>query len=148
MKILILLISLGFAANSFAIDCYLTVVKDNCWKNFQVTVKMKDPQTRKVFKTIKVSSKEMWHREKFKCTPNQNIFYAAKFLPIIWEANQDKEYLARRYWRLPATFAKDDKAWNINLCFSKDFTGVPLPPRSSGKCSCDFKSVPPLQDKS
>lgn len=131
----------------FAFPCFLTMVKDSCWTNYDVSVVVTDVVTNKSIMTIAVPAGKSWDRQEFVCQPGERLMYTATFSPIFWATDQGKSYLARNYWLLPSTIGTGDTAWNINVCYPADFEEVPMPPNVTGNCACNFKGIPavPLQ---
>lgn len=130
---------------AYAFTCYLTVVKDNCWENYNVTVSAEDvkgdhPQ----LVTVIVPEGSLWARQKFNCQPGQSLRFNARYTPIFWESERGKVHYLKHYWNLPKEVKAGESAWNITLCFPKQFSQVPLPPEATSSCKCDLKNVPPV----
>jgi hypothetical protein len=141
---LIVLIS----SEAFAFKCYITAMKDSCWNNYQVTIKIMDTVKKKeLTEDVVLDKGTSWKRVSFDCQAKQSLFYSATFKPSIWRGTGDKVYYSKRYWYLPKEIKKDELAWNIDLCFPRAFSQVPLPPTADSKCNCDFKSTPPIKLK-
>ena len=133
---------------SWAIQCYYTLVKDNCWLNYDVNVDVFDADTSKPLTRVVVPKGQAWSRVAFPCHANgQKLIYQAQFSPVFWENDKNKVFSAKDYWLLPNTVNPGDSAWNVPVCFSKDFAEVPMPPEATGACVCDFKSVPEIEPK-
>lgn len=130
-----------------AITCYYTLVKDNCWTKYDVSVDIMDAATNKILKTITVPNGKSWSRQTFPCDPGQKLIYRAQFSPVFWESDKGKTYMAKNYWSLPNSFNPGDSAWNVTVCYPNDFSLVPLPPDASGNCSCDFNGIPEISPK-
>ncbi|MFI4918756.1 MAG: hypothetical protein ACHP65_04295 [Legionellales bacterium] len=145
IKTLILLWVLVCSSPIWSFNCYFTLAKDSCWLKYNVTVDVVDANSAKVLTTVTVPSGQPWARQTFTCQPLQKLMYHAQFTPIIWEAEKDTVYRAKDYWSLPEVINQGDKAWNVSVCFSKDFAAVPLPPEATSKCSCDFASIPIIE---
>lgn len=144
-----LLLTLGFFLSSpiWAITCYYTLAKDNCWNKYNVTVDVMDASTDKILTSVTVPEGQSWTRQTFPCEPGQKLMYRAHFSPMIWESEQGKLYKAKNYWFLPKTVNPKDSAWNLNVCYPSDFSQVPLPPEATGNCQCDLKSIPEIPPK-
>ena len=127
-----------------AFQCYLTFVKDSCWIDYEVTVTVQDPSTHTQLMALTVPKGKSWLRQSFTCQPGQKILYQAQFSPVFWQSDIGKIYNARSYWALPSTIKNKVTAWDIPVCFAEAFSEVPLPPRASGHCQCDFKSIPAI----
>ena len=54
MRLLILSLSSLFMSPSWAIICYYTLAKDNCWTKYNVTVNVMDVVSSKVLTTVTV----------------------------------------------------------------------------------------------
>jgi len=135
-------------ANAF--KCYITAVKDSCWNDFNVTIKIIDYATNKlVVDDLVIPKGKSWARNSFECTPKEAMIYKANYSPAIWKGQEQKVYTSKRIWYLPKKVGKEEVAWNIPICYGRDFSQVPLPPKVSGNCKCDFDAVPaiPGQEK-
>lgn len=133
---------------SWAITCYYTLAKDNCWLKYNVTVEVMDAKTSKVLTKVTVPEGQTYQRVTFPCETNgQKLIYNAQFSPSIWESEKGKIYPARNYWSLPDKVNNGDSAWNVSVCYPKDFSEIPMPPTSTGKCKCDFSIIPPIPVK-
>jgi hypothetical protein len=137
-----------FAINPlWAITCYYTLVKSNCWSKYEVTVEVVEASTAKVLTTVTVPAGKSWVRQPFSCTPGEKLMYHAQFSPPIWESEKGKSYDALNYWSLPEKINPGDSAWNVSVCYPSDFSQVPLPPEATNSCKCDFDSIPPIPPK-
>lgn len=133
--------------NTHAFQCYITVMKGNCWKNFNVKIDVIDDETQQhVVPTIDLNKETMWQRKPFECQPRQAFNYLASYTPPIWQDNQGKQYPSKRIWYMPEKIKPKVGAWEIPLCFPTDFSSVPLPPNADDLCTCDKvrQSIPPL----
>jgi hypothetical protein len=135
-----------FSMRVMAFPCYMTLVKDNCWTNYNLTVNVIDTSTEKNVITIVVPSGKSWTRSQFECHPEQTFMMMASFSPVFWDADVGKMFAAKRYWSLPEAVTEGTIAWNMNICYSDDFSGVPLPPEASGTCQCDYSTIPPVKE--
>ena len=130
---------------AYAFTCYLTVVKDNCWKNYNVTVVAQDVEgDNPRLVTVIVPQGSLWARQKFNCKPGQSLRFNATYTPVFWESERGKSHYLKQYWNLPKEVKAGESAWNITLCFPKQFSQVPLPPEATNKCKCDLKNIPPV----
>jgi len=143
-RFIIFTVATLFSTSLFAFNCYITFVKDSCWTNYNVVVKVLDSEANKVLTTVTIPKSTSWKRQQFQCKPGQKLFYSATFTPIFWQSEKGVSYLAKKYWYLPAKIEKNQLAWNLSVCFPKHFSEVPFPPDAEGNCKCDFKSIPPL----
>ncbi|WP_231861894.1 hypothetical protein [Legionella hackeliae] len=144
MKSLFSVSGLLLSTSSFAFPCFLTLVKDTCWTNYDVQVVVIDANTNDKVVTVKAPKGKAWGRESFNCSPAQRFFYQATYQPVFWQSEVGKVYSSTRYWTLPAAVGPGDTAWNIPICFPSNFASVPFPPDAQGNCKCDWSEVPPL----
>jgi hypothetical protein len=140
------LLSAFFSYQAFAFPCYVTVMKDNCWKNYNVTVDMEDTSTEKSLVSVVISDQESWARGKFDCHPKQTFKLLGQFTPAFWASDEGKVYYGKRYWSLPEQIG-DNVAWHMKLCYPSDFSEVPLPPDASGACQCDPSVITPIPEE-
>ncbi|MGC1182370.1 hypothetical protein [Legionella sp.] len=147
-KLLMLTLSGLFANPLWAITCYYTLAKDNCWIKYNVTVQVVDTSTDEVLTTVTVPAGKSWARVTFPCKTNgQKLIYKAQFTPPIWESEKGHVYTAKNYWSLPKVVNPGDSAWNVSVCYPSDFSEVPYPPEATGNCKCDFSSIPEIPPK-
>lgn len=140
-RIVLFLLATVYSIQAVAFTCYLTIVKNSCWKDFTVTVTVMNVSQYKKVATIQVPAYESWARGKFSCDPKDTLVLSATYSPVFWKADQGKVYQAKRNWALPQTITKGTTAWSITTCFSEEFSEVPLPPEATGNCQCDIKQV-------
>lgn len=132
-----------FFNGAWSFPCYYTLVKDNCWADYDVSVDVIDSANLKKLLTLSLPKGTSWTTSEFNCTPAQGFIYMAKFSPVFWAADEGKQFRGLRNWTLPGTIKPTDVAWTIPICFTSDFADVPLPPDSKGNCKCDFTQVKP-----
>ncbi len=130
----------------YALPCYLTVVKSDCWNDYDVNIRMVDMSNEKMLVDIQVPQDKLWMRQSFECRPQQTVRFGAQFTPSIWENEKEKTYSGKRYWSMP-TSIDNAAAWSVTLCYPDDFSSVPMPPNATHKCHCDKSVVPPIPDK-
>jgi len=136
-------LALGFFTSQLmAFPCYVTMIKQNCWKDYDVTVEITDAVLKKQLASAEVPSDELWTRVKFECKPEQSLSFVAQFSPAIWGGEEEKVYPAKRNWFLPSEITPGMLAWNIDICFPRDFSSVPAPVRGSSNCICDSSNIP------
>lgn len=145
MRILIGLCSAFLVLKAHALTCYFTAVKDSCWTNYDVTITVADASNEKKLVSVNIPKGSIWGRESFTCQGQQELKFTAQYMPVFWESERGKVYNALNYWTLPATLAAGDTAWNIQLCYPKQFAEVPLPPDAKGNCECDLTSITPIK---
>lgn len=144
------MIPLSFICTSplWALTCYYTLAKENCWLKYNVTVQVTDAANDKLLATVTVPAGQLWTRVTFPCeTTGQKLMYKAQFSPVIWESERGKIYPARNFWSLPNKVNPGDSAWNVSVCYPTDFSQVPMPPEATGHCKCDFDSIPVIPPK-
>lgn len=146
MLIKSLVVLLGFLCINplWAMTCYYTLAKDNCWTNYNVSVDVIDATTNKLLVNATIPAGQQWIRESFDCQPAQKLMYKAQFSPVFWQNDVGKTYAAKDYWTLPATINPGDSAWNLSVCYPAAFSLVPLPPDATSQCACDFGSIPAI----
>ena len=135
------------SAQSFSFPCYLTLAKDSCWTNYDVTVIVTDANTNQQLVSLNIPKGQSWTRQPFSCEPKQKLMYQATFEPTIWEGQEGKKYMALRYWFMPEAIKADQSAWEIPVCFPADFSEVPLPADATANCQCNFKDIPAIPPK-
>ncbi|KTC95869.1 periplasmic protein [Legionella geestiana] len=129
---------------ALAFDCYVTLVKDNCWTNYDVTVTVTDSATGNAVLTLTAPKGQTFGRGTFQCQAEQTLAFSAQFSPVFWQSDAGKTWRGIRTLSLPKAPKPGELAWNLPICFSSAFSGVPLPPGASGNCACDFGSVPAI----
>ncbi len=145
---LVILLLYIFSSPLWAITCYFTLAKDNCWLKYNVSVDVIDAMSAKVLTTVTVPAGQLWTRVTFPCETNgQKLMYRARFSPYIWESEKGKVYDAKDYWTLPNQVKPGDSAWNVSACYPGDFSQVPFPPDAVGNCKCDFSTIPEIKPK-
>lgn len=137
-----LFLGMVFSTTAFAFPCFFTVAKENCWDKYAVRVIVTDTNTHKNVATIDIPQGQSWNRATVDCQPAQQFLYTATFEPSFWEGEAGKVFRAKQYWSLPTVIGKEDKGWEMPICFSSAFAEVPFPPGVSGGCRCDFRSIP------
>lgn len=145
VKVIIMILGASLSVQARAFTCYLTMVKDSCWINYNVSVTVTDANNLKKVMTVKVPQGQAWARQKFSCTTRESLLFNAAFTPVFWKADLGKTYPARHNWGLPETMEKGKTAWNITVCFKRDFSEVPFPPDATGDCVCDTKNIPEIK---
>ncbi|WP_133128231.1 hypothetical protein [Legionella nagasakiensis] len=142
---LVLLLSMSCAVAVYAFPCFVTVVKDNCWADYNVTVNVLDASNNNnLLVTVIVPQGSSWDRQKFTCQPGQKLKFQAQFTPVFWEKDEGKTYDGQHYWILPDQVKKDETAWNLTICYPEQFSEVPFPPTATAQCKCDTKNIPPV----
>lgn len=148
IRLFVLLLGYLFITPLWAITCYYTLAKDNCWSKYNVTVDVMDGVTAKILTTVEVPVGKQWARVTFPCETNgQTLMFNAHFSPTIWESEKGKVYPAKNSWPLPKEVKPGDSAWNVSVCYPSDFSQVPMPPEADGSCKCDFSQIPIIPPK-
>lgn len=134
----------ALSSQTFAFQCYMTLVKDSCWTNYDVKMTVYNSANNQVMFTVEAPKGKQWARQPFDCEPATKMMYQASFQPVFWENDKGKSYWAIRYWSLPGAVLPGQSAWDIPVCFPSAFSGVPLPPEATSNCKCDFFSITPI----
>lgn len=143
---LFLVISCFFVSTQIkAFPCYLTLVKDSCWTDYNVTVVVFDVASNASLVSVNIPKGQSWVRQSFTCQPAQSLKYQATFQPAFWESDIGKVYMGMNYWTLPTAVTNNDTAWEVPLCYPAAFSEVPLPPDATANCRCDFTSIPAIK---
>lgn len=144
-RIIGLCLGLG-VTQCFAFTCYLTLAKDSCWTNYDVTVNVLNATTSQLLGTATVPRGKSWDRISFPCTTNQELKFNATYSPVFWKSEVGHVYHEKQYVILPSVIDQSkEAAWNIPLCFAEAFASVPMPPEAAGDCHCDFSAIPPVK---
>ncbi|HBI21267.1 MAG TPA: hypothetical protein DDY37_01545 [Legionella sp.] len=146
-RLLMLLLGACLCLQAHAFPCFITVVKDNCWTDFDVKVTATNALNQKVLAVVRIPKGKSWARQELVCEPQQTIQFSAVFSPVFWESDTHKVFFSKRYWSLPGKIEEGIKAWGIDICFSDFFAEVPLPPEGSGHCACDMTAIPPIKSR-
>ncbi len=148
MRIRLLILLTVCYSQTFAFTCYATLMKGECWKNYDVSITMRDGATTKVIMQAELKKETLWVRKKFECNPGQSLGFTATFSPKIWKDNKDERYYKKSFISLPETIKSTDSAWEVSVCFPREFSEVPIPPESSGDCSCKIANkIPKIKER-
>lgn len=131
----------------WSFTCYFTLAKDSCWTKYNLTVDVIDANAQTILTTLNIPAGTSWLRQEFSCQPSQKLMYQARFTPVFWESDAGKSFSAERFWFMPGTINSGDTAWEIPVCFPKNFAEVPLPPGADSNCKCDFSVIPVIKPK-
>lgn len=140
----ILSMALGFSTQASAFTCFLTLLKDSCWTDYDITVNMGNAVTGKPVLTLSVPKGKSFSRQEFTCQAGEVFNYTATFSPIFWESDKGKIFKGKRTWSLPNSIKKGDTAWNITICYPDEFSEIPLPPTANSNCQCSSQNLPPV----
>ncbi len=142
-KFIALLLGCFMFFQAHAFQCFLTLVKDSCWTNYNVNVVITNASTGKAITDVNVYLGKSWNRVQFECQPGETLSFSASFTPVFWQSDQGKVYPGFHDWTLPLKPAKGETAWNITLCYPEQFSEVPLPPTAGNSCKCNKEDIPP-----
>lgn len=145
LKSSLTVVLLFFSLDTLAFPCFITMVKDNCWKNYNVTVDVLDAQTNEILVTLDIPKGVPWSRKSFESNPKQRFMLRARFSPAFWSGEENKYYYASRYWALPEEIVGETTAWHVGACFPENFSSVPLPPDAGSNCKCDRREIPDVE---
>lgn len=143
MRIILALLT-ALPVASMASTCFLTLVKDSCWTDYQLTVDVLDASVSQSILSLSVPKGKSWSRQEFTCHAGQSFNYSATFSPVFWKTDTNKHFAGKRTWTLPQKMAEGSTAWSITVCYPEEFAEVPFPPMVAGKCQCDTQSIPPV----
>lgn len=132
-------------SSAYSIDCYFTVLKDNCWLNYDAKIDIIDNALDRAVVVVDIPKGEGWKRVRMKCEPKQSFRFLVSYSPEFWKGQEGKKYAGKRRISLPLTVKKNEVAWNIPLCYTTDFIGVPIPPTADRACVCDWSKVTPVK---
>ncbi|MDF1758858.1 MAG: hypothetical protein P1U74_11290 [Legionellaceae bacterium] len=138
-------ICLLLSSQAQAVQCYITVVKGSCWKDYDVTISALNAETSNKVVDVVIPKGQLTARAPFTCQPGDTLSMSSKFSPEFWKGDEMKVFKAIRFWALPEKAESNTIGWNVSVCFPQGFSDVPQPPESSGQCECDMESVPKLQ---
>jgi len=144
-KTVIMLSGVCFSIQAWAFPCFVTLVKDSCWLNYNVTMSIVNATTGKLITSIIVPEGQSWTRASFACQPRDTMSFSAIFTPVFWETDKGKIYPGQHDWQLPQTINAGETAWNINVCYPAEFAEVPMPPEANNQCKCDMAKIPPVK---
>lgn len=148
MKIRLLLLLTLCSQHVFAFTCYVTFMKGNCWKDYDVTIYVKDGASEKVITQGTLEKNTLWNRKSFDCQPSQFLGFSATFSPKIWKNNKKSMYYKKSFVYLPEEVKKNASAWEVPICFSQNFSEVPIPPQATTECGCTIeKDIPKIKEK-
>ena len=133
------------SVSSYALSCVVTLVKDNCWLDYDVTIDIQDSRKKVSLSKALIPKGKNWNRVSFECEPTQVLSATAMFSPAIWEKDKDKVYNAVRFWTLPGLPPEKEALWSINICFPGQFESVPSPLQTQN-CGCSLDGIPPVEN--
>lgn len=142
LKWSLVLLGVTLGTTVFALPCTFTLVKDSCWKDYDVTIIVHDVMNPKPMLSVTVPKGKTWVRQATECRESQKINYSATFSPVIWRGQENRVYYVKKTWTLPNKIKSGDSAWEVRLCFPQDFAKVPESPTATANCDCNYKSIP------
>ncbi len=134
-----------FSTQLYAFPCFVTLVKNTCWTDYNVTINVTNADTTAPILSATIPQGQSWVRKKFDCQPREALSFSATFTPVIWQNEAKKIYPGGHNWFLPEAVMKDVTAWNLTICFPKEFSEVPLPPTALNNCECKTDDIPPIK---
>lgn len=141
------LLSMALIAQVQAFPCYITMVKDKCWVDYDVSVNVVDVMNEKLITTMLIPVGKSWERFQFSCNERQTVLFKATFSPAIWESDEDKVYYGKRFWSFPDEIREGHTAWNMTICYPEHFAGTPSPVYLPGGCGCDTSGIPAVKPR-
>ncbi|MDP3704564.1 MAG: hypothetical protein Q8R24_01475 [Legionellaceae bacterium] len=142
--IALFLMGCAFSTKMYAFTCYITIVKDSCWKKYNVIVKATNGTSGAEAVSVTVPAGEPWARQTFECAAGETLALEAQFNPVFWESDEGRKFPAQRYWKLPTEIESGVTGWNVTVCYPKWFSNVPSLPDAAENCKCDTDSIPPV----
>ena len=127
-----------------AFPCFVTLMKDRCWANYEVTVGIWDTVHDKLLTSVVVPKGKAWARAQFVCEAKEELRFVAQFSPSIWQNDSGHEYSSSHNWFLPMSIEHHATAWNVPVCYPKDFADVPMPPGDLSNCGCSEEGIPAI----
>lgn len=142
----ILIMTFLVSSQIWAVQCYFTIAKSDCWKDYDVDVTIMDTNTEEVVQTAHIAKNSPYTRVNFECNPKQIFSVYAQFSPTIWTQDKNKKYSGVRFWAMPETAPQPGTIWGIDICYPTQFSDLPLPKTTISDCSCNFEAIPALNN--
>ncbi len=130
---------------SFAAECYVTLVKAECWKGYQVDLKITQSDGKEVG-SIFIAKDKTWGRTNFPCDAGNVLASDISFAPPIWQNEVGVRYKSNRFWNLPTTEAVKGTIFAINMCFPGEFAKIPEVPNANTSCDCSMEGIPAVEN--
>jgi hypothetical protein len=130
---------------SFAAECYVTLVKADCWKGYQVDLNITKSDGKVVGKIL-IPKDKTWGRIDFPCNAGDVLASDISFDPPIWKHQVGLRFKSKRFWNLPATEADKGTLFAINMCFPGEFAQIPQAPNANTSCDCSMEGIPPVEN--
>lgn len=131
---------LGLAAQVFAadFDCSFRLIKSSCWQGKKITLKVINSDNLQT-ETMHILSEDAEVLEApIDCEKIKSLTFKASVSPPVWEGDKGRFYSSRRLWNVPSSLPGNADRWYIDICFSRDFSGVPDPVVDFTRCECVF----------
>ena len=130
----------------WAVQCYFTVAKGGCWKDYDVDVVLVNRAKQENVQTIHIPKGQLYTRVNVECQ-SKDVFSAfAQFSPAVFEEEENNKYPGVRFWAMPLTAPKPGGVWEIDICYPLQFAKLPMPKTDNSDCKCDFSSIPALEN--
>lgn len=140
------MVALSWLSTSFAVECYVTFIKDKCYADYDVHLSVTDSHTKHSLVELDLPQSKFWIRQSFECQPSQVVAISSSFSPAIWEADTDKQYQGTHFTKFPDVAPPQGTIWAMDVCFPAQFSKVPTPPKITGACGCDKTAIPALKN--
>lgn len=144
LKYIGMMILLSVSCVNWAIECYVTLLKDKCWSGYQVHMTIENLKSLNKVIDLDVGPNQTWARKKFDCEASQVLKKSVSFTPAIWDSEKGKIYQNNFMTRLPDTKPAQGVIWSMEVCFPKNFSQVPTPIKNMNDCGCDKTNVPEI----
>lgn len=131
----------------WAVQCYFTIAKSPCWKDYDIDVTLVDMKKQQEAQKIRVPKDCLYNRANFECSPAEVFSAYAEFLPVVWDQDKGKKYPGVRFWAMPESSPRSGAVWEINICYPGHFSGLPLPKSDVRDCGCDFSQIPAIENQ-
>src|SRR5680860_214624 len=126
LRVFIILVTIVMTASVQAATCFITLIKDSCWLNYNVTFSTFDAEQDKELATLTIPAASAWARKSFECTLSQRLKFQAQFTPTFWDSGVGKIYNSKTHKTLPAVMKPGERAWHITVYYPRDFSEIPF----------------------
>ena len=145
-KSLLALLGLSsFLTCANAVPCIITIVKSDCWGDYNVHVELSEQNTNVLLADVVLPKNISFQRIQLDCKPLQEIVAKASFSPEIFEDQKGHFFAAKKAQKMPDTLPSPGSAWAFNLCYPSDFSNLPSPLKATGSCACDYSRLPTIK---
>lgn len=121
-------------ASSF--QCAVELVKATCWKDYDVSVHVVSSTWPNIENKLTIPKGKMMAKREFSCRAMDSVSANASFSPAIWENAGNEKYRQKKRWFVPNDLPAGSDTFLIEICFPRDFAGVPLPLGDARNCGC------------